>query len=185
MLYYVISRFNLFLREYNKFLGRFSGQMKELIKIREAQEKDTGIILEFIKELAVYEKLLHEVTANESLLKKTLFDTEYAKVLIAEYDGEPAGMALYFHSYSTFLGKPGIYLEDLYVKEKFRGKGLGKGLLKKLAKICDENDFGRLEWSVLDWNKPSIDFYESLGADSQDEWIKYRVTGDTLKKLSE
>ncbi len=159
--------------------------MKELIKIREAQEKDTGIILEFIKELAVYEKLLHEVTANESLLKKTLFDTEYAKVLIAEYGGEPAGMALYFHSYSTFLGKPGIYLEDLYVKEKFRGMGLGKGLLKKLAKICDENDFGRLEWSVLDWNKPSIDFYESLGADSQDEWIKYRVTGDTLKKLSE
>ena len=172
MLYYVISRFNLFLREYNKFFGRFSRQMKELIKIREAQENDTGIILEFIKELAVYEKLLHEVTANESLLKKTLFDTEYAKVLIAEYDGEPAG-------------KPGIYLEDLYVKEKFRGKGLGKGLLKKLAKICDENDFGRLEWSVLDWNKPSIDFYESLGADSQDEWIKYRVTGDTLKKLSE
>ena len=155
------------------------------IVIRKAVKEDCKRMMELVHELAVYEKLLHEVTADESLLKKTLFDTEYAKVLIAEYDGEPAGMALYFHSYSTFLGKPGIYLEDLYVKEKFGGKGLGKGLLKKLAEICDENDFGRLEWSVLDWNKPSIDFYESLGADSQDEWIKYRVTGDTLKKLSE
>ena len=159
--------------------------MNEHINIRKAEEKDTGIILGFIKELAVYEKLLHEVSVNESLLKKTLFETEYAKVLIAEYDKEPAGMALYFHSYSTFLGKPGIYLEDLYVAEKFRGKGLGKKLLKKLAEICVENDFGRLEWSVLDWNKPSIDFYESLGAVSQDEWIKYRVDGETLKKLAE
>jgi GNAT superfamily N-acetyltransferase len=159
--------------------------MNEHINIREAEEKDTDIILGFIKELAVYEKLLHEVTADETLLKNTLFEKEYAKVLIAEYNGKPAGMALYFHSYSTFLGKPGIYLEDLYVSEKHRGKGIGKKLLKRLAAICNENDFGRLEWSVLDWNKPSIDFYESLGAKSQNEWIKYRVDGETLKKMSE
>lgn len=158
--------------------------MEKKILIREAKYEDLGVILNFIKDLAIYEKLLHEVTANEEQLKKTLFDREYAKILIAEYNDESAGMALYFHSYSTFLGKPGIYLEDLYVKEKFRGNGIGKKLLKKLAQICVENDFGRLEWSVLDWNKPSIDFYESLGAKSQDEWIKYRLDGNTLKELA-
>ena len=159
--------------------------MKKKIAMRHAKPEDTNMIFEFIKELAEYEKLLHEVTTTEEQLKKTLFSTEYAKVLIAEYEGETAGIALYFHSYSTFLGKPGIYLEDLFVKEQFRGNGIGKALLKKLANICLENDFGRLEWSVLDWNKPSIDFYESLEAKSQDEWIKYRVDGESLKELAE
>lgn len=158
--------------------------MKKKIMMRQASVEDTGIIFEFIKDLAVYEKLLHEVTATEEQLSKTLFETEYAKVLIAEYDGETAGIALYFHTYSTFLGKPGIYLEDLFVKEQFRGNGIGRALLKKLACICLENDFGRLEWSVLDWNKPSIDFYESLNAKSQDEWIKYRLDGKILEDLA-
>ena len=156
-----------------------------MIEIRKATEKDIDIIFNFIKELAIYEKLENEVTATEDLILETLFKNDKADVLIASYDGNPVGMALYFYTYSTFLGRIGIYLEDLYVKEEYRGKGIGKLLIKNLAKICLDNGYGRLEWSVLDWNKPSIDFYESLDAKPQTEWIKYRLEGKSLKKLSE
>ena len=157
--------------------------MKKDIIIRSAEEKDVKIIYDFINELAVYEKLQHEVTATEEDLKKTLFEEKYAEVLIAEYEGKSAGFALYFHSYSTFLGKAGIYLEDLFVKEQYRGLGIGKALLKKLGEICGEKAFGRLEWSVLDWNKPSIDFYESLGSKCMSEWLRYRLAGEELSNL--
>ncbi len=156
-----------------------------MIEIRQATEKDIDIIFNFIKELAIYEKLENDVTATEDLILETLFKNDKADVLIANYDGNPVGMALYFYTYSTFLGRIGIYLEDLYVKEEYRGKGIGKLLIKNLAKICLDNGYGRLEWSVLDWNKPSIDFYESLDAKPQTEWIKYRLEGKSLKKLSE
>ena len=156
-----------------------------MIEIRKATEKDIDIIFNFIKELAIYEKLENEVTATEDLILETLFKNDKADVLIASYDGNPVGMALYFYTYSTFLGRIGIYLEDLYVREEYRGKGIGKLLIKNLAKICLDNGYGRLEWSVLDWNKPSIDFYESLDAKPQTEWIKYRLEGKSLKKLSE
>lgn len=156
-----------------------------MIEIRQATEKDIDIIFNFIKELAIYEKLENDVTATEDLILETLFKNDKADVLIANYDSNPVGMALYFYTYSTFLGRIGIYLEDLYVKEEYRGKGIGKLLIKNLAKICLDNGYGRLEWSVLDWNKPSIDFYESLDAKPQTEWIKYRLEGKSLKKLSE
>ena len=155
-----------------------------MIEIRQATEKDVDIIFNFINELAIYEKLENEVIATKELILETLFKNNKADVLIANYYGKPVGMALYFYTYSTFLGKIGIYLEDLYVKEKYRGKGIGKLLINNLAKICLDNGYGRLEWSVLDWNKPSIDFYESLGAKPQTEWIKYRLEGETLKNLS-
>ena len=156
-----------------------------MIEIRQATEKDIDIIFNFIKELAIYEKLENDVTATEDLILETLFKNDKADVLIANYDGNPVGMALYFYTYSTFLGRIGIYLEDLYVREEYRGKGIGKLLIKNLAKICLDNGYGRLEWSVLDWNKHSINFYESLDAKPQTEWIKYRLEGKSLKKLSE
>ncbi len=153
------------------------------IKIRIAVEKDTGTILSFIKELAVYEKLLHEVKADEKMLHHNLFEKRYAEVIIAELDSVPVGFALFFHNFSTFLGKPGIYLEDLYVKEQYRGRGFGKKLLAHLAKLTIERDCGRLEWAVLDWNKSAIDFYLSLGALPMNEWTVFRLTGDKLRKL--
>ncbi len=157
---------------------------KELT-IRAAQEADASLILQFIKELAEYEKLSHEVTANEKILSKNLFGEEaYAKVIIAELEGLAVGFALYFHNFSTFLAKPGIYLEDLYVKPAYRGKGIGTQLLKKLAQIAVEKDCGRLEWSVLNWNKDAIRVYEKLGAKAMDEWTTYRLTGDSLEKLA-
>ncbi len=154
-----------------------------MITMRKAKETDVNIIFDFIMELAIYEKLEHEVVATKEILLETLFKENKADVLIAEYNGKPVGMALYFYTYSTFLGRIGIYLEDLYVREEYRGKGIGKGLIKELAKICCQNGYGRLEWSVLDWNKPSIEFYESLGAKAQSEWIKYRIDGEILKDL--
>lgn len=154
--------------------------------IRPAVVADTALILTFIKELADYEKLLHEVVANESTLKESLFgDTPYAKVAIGEYNGKPVSFALYFHNFSTFLGRPGIYLEDLYVQPNMRGKGLGKILLGYLASLAIELNCGRLEWWVLDWNKPAIDFYQSLGAEPMDEWTVNRVTGEALNKLAQ
>jgi len=154
--------------------------------IRKAEESDIPLIFTLIKSLAEYEKLSHEVTATEEKLKQTLFgEQKYAEVLIAEYDGEAAGFALFFHNYSTFIGKPGLYLEDLFVFPHLRGKGIGKALLIKLAQIAIERNCGRFEWSVLDWNEPSINFYKSLGASPMDEWTIYRVTGDKLKKLAE
>ena len=155
------------------------------MEIRYAERKDTAIILNFIKELALYENMLDQVVATEELLEEWLFDKKAAEVLLAVEDGREVGFALFFHNFSTFLGRAGIYLEDLFVLPAYRGKGYGKALLKKLAQIATERDCGRLEWSCLDWNKPSIDFYLSLDAKPMDEWTVYRITGDTLQKLAE
>lgn len=158
----------------------------ENLSLRFAEEKDIPLIFSLIKELAVYEKLLDQVTVNENMLQRYLFGAQkYAEVIIAEYDNEPAGYALFFHNYSTFVGKPGIYLEDLFVKPEFRGKGIGKTLLTYLAKLSVERDCGRFEWVVLDWNEPSIEFYKSLGAKAKDEWIIYRLEDDSLRNLAD
>lgn len=158
---------------------------KQEFKIRIAKEEDTSLILKFIKELADYEKLLSEVVATEEILRESLFKRNMAEVIIGELNGKPIGFALFFHNFSTFLGKPGIYLEDLYVKPAFRGRDFGKQMLRYLATLCEERDCGRLEWWCLDWNKSSIEFYKKLGAESMDEWTTFRVTGKNLKKLSE
>jgi GNAT superfamily N-acetyltransferase len=156
-----------------------------VIVIRPAVREETGRILAFIRELAEYEKLAHEAVADEASLAAHLFgERPYAEALIAEVDGAPAGFALYFHNFSTFVGKPGLYLEDLFVRPAFRGLGLGKRLMVRLARIALERDCGRFEWSVLDWNTPAIDFYRSLGATAMDEWTVQRVGGDALKALA-
>ncbi len=153
--------------------------------IRIATIADYPTILDFIEQLAAYEKLSHEVVATCSALEKTLFgEKPSAEVLIAEYATQPVGFALYFTNYSTFLAKPGIYLEDLFVQPEMRGKGFGKQLLASLAKIAVERDCGRLEWSVLDWNQPAIDFYRSLGAVPMDGWTVNRLTGDALQNVA-
>ena len=154
-------------------------------RIREATEEDVPLILSLIRELAEYEKLSDEVVATEEGLRDSLFgERRYAEVLIAEHDGAPAGFALFFHNFSTFLGKPGIYLEDLYVKSEFRGGGIGKRLLVRLARLARERDCGRLEWWVLDWNEPSIGFYRKLGAVPMDDWTVYRLSGTALEDLA-
>lgn len=153
--------------------------------IRRAEREDVPLVLDFINKLADYERLSHEVVATEGELEKYLFGEEkVAEVVIGYYHDVPVGFALYFYNFSTFLAKPGIYLEDLFVLEEQRGKGFGKALLAYLAKLAVEKDCGRLEWAVLDWNEPSIEFYKSLGAKMMDEWIVNRLTGDTLLKLS-
>ncbi|WP_458405662.1 N-acetyltransferase family protein [Methanobrevibacter sp.] len=154
-------------------------------QFRFADEKDLSLILDFIKELADYENMLDEVVATEDLLHEWIFNKKVAEVIFVLEDNLEVGFALFFHNFSTFLGKAGIYLEDLYVKPEYRGKGYGKGLIKKLASIAVERDCGRLEWWCLDWNTPSIDFYLSLGAEAMDDWTVYRIAGDTLKKLAE
>lgn len=152
--------------------------------IRFADAADTPVILRFIRALAEYEKLEHECLADEASLRAQLFGPRpYAEVLLIEEDGAAHGFALFFHNFSTFLAKPGIYLEDLFVDPTQRGRGYGKALLAKLAGIAVERGCGRLEWSVLDWNKPSIDFYLSLGARPMDEWTVYRLDGEALEKL--
>ncbi len=149
------------------------------VEIRTASPDDVGLILSFIRELAEYEKLDHEVVASEQDLRETLFgDRTVAEVLIAEHESRPAGFALFFHNYSTFLGKPGIYLEDLFVRPEFRGKGIGRSLLEHLVRLGRERGCGRLEWWVLDWNEPAIRFYESLGAEAMSDWTVYRLTLD-------
>jgi GNAT superfamily N-acetyltransferase len=154
-------------------------------EIRPATEDDVPIILSLIRELAEYERLSHEVVATEGLLRESLFgDRRGAEVLIACCKGAPAGFALFFHSFSTFLGRPGIYLEDLYVKPKFRGRGIGRALLAHLARLAKERGCGRLEWAVLDWNEPAIKLYKSIGAVPMDEWTVYRVTGEALETLA-
>ncbi|MCY6958673.1 GNAT family N-acetyltransferase [Clostridium sp. ZC22-4] len=153
-------------------------------KLRFAEVKDVSIILEFIKELADYEKMLNEVVATEEILTESLFEKRIAEVIIGEYKKEPVAFALFFHNFSTFLGKPGIYLEDLYVKPEIRGKGIGKIMLSFLAKLAVERNCGRLEWSCLDWNEPSIEFYKQMGAIPMDEWTVYRVHNKTLDKLA-
>ena len=154
--------------------------MEQKTQYRRAVPGDIPVILHFIQGLADYEHLTDQVVATEELLREWLFEKEKAEVLIAEYEGVPAGFALYFHNFSTFLGRAGIYLEDLFVLPEFRGKGLGKGLLKMLAGIAVERGCGRLEWSCLDWNEPSIDFYRSMGAIPMEGWTDYRLTGQTL-----
>ena len=154
------------------------------INIRKANINDTNIILGFIKQLAEYEKLGHEVVADAEQLRETLFcKNSVAHVLIGEINGEACGFALYFYNYSTFQAKPGIYLEDLFVNDISRGSGLGKALLLKLAKIAIENNCGRLEWSVLNWNKPTIDFYLSIGATPIEGWTKYRLDEETMENI--
>ncbi len=154
-------------------------------KLRFADENDTSLILGFIKELAQYEKLQDQVIATEETLRESLFTKRAAEVIIGEYEGVPVGFAVFFHNFSTFLGQAGLYLEDLYVKPEMRGKGLGQTILSFLAGLALERNCGRLEWSVLDWNEPSIQFYKKLGAVPMDEWTVFRVTGETLKKLGE
>lgn len=159
--------------------------MAETFSFRSAGREDTHLILQFIKKLAEYEKMSDEVVADEAILEQWLFDKQKAEVIFVLEDGKEVGFALFFHNFSTFLGRAGIYLEDLYVDSEYRGKGYGKALLKKLAAIAVERGCGRLEWWCLDWNKPSIDFYLSLGATPMSDWTTYRITGDTLKELAE
>jgi GNAT superfamily N-acetyltransferase len=153
--------------------------------LREAEEKDIPLLLQFIQELADYEKLSNDAKATPESLKKWMFgNTPYAFGLIGYEQDTPVAFAIYFHNFSTFVGKAGIYLEDVFVKPAFRGKGYGKIILSFLAKKAVDNDFGRMEWSVLDWNKPSIDFYKSIGAFPMDEWTVYRLTGEKMKHLA-
>lgn len=159
--------------------------MKNQLQFRYAEKCDVPLILRFIKELVDYEKMLHEVVATEEILAELVFDKKRAEVLIGEYGGEPVGFALFFHNFSTFLGRSGLYLEDLYVTPAFRGKGFGKAFLQKLAAVALERGCGRMEWWCLDWNKPSIDFYISMGAEPMTDRTVYRVAGDALKKLSQ
>nr|WP_269141921.1 GNAT family N-acetyltransferase [Lientehia hominis] len=154
------------------------------MEFRFAEEKDTPLILYFIKELAVYEKMLEEVVATAETLEEWIFQKKKAEVFFAVADGKEVGFALFFHNFSTFLGKAGLYLEDLFILPEYRGKGYGKAIFRKLAQIAVERGCGRMEWSCLDWNSSSIRFYRSLGAVSMDEWTTYRLAGDALEKCS-
>jgi GNAT superfamily N-acetyltransferase len=155
------------------------------IGIKPASEEDVPLILSFVRELAGYERLLHEVSATEDLLRFHRFgERRGAEVVIGQHADEPAGFALFFHNFSTFLGRPGIYLEDLYVRSKFRGNGIGRAMLVYLARLAKERDCGRLEWSVLDWNEPAIRLYRGIGAVSMDDWTVYRVAGEELDELA-
>lgn len=156
----------------------------EGLNLRVAKEEDVALILGFIRELAEYEELLDEVAATEEILRESLFIRKASQVIIAEYNNEPVGFALFFYNFSTFLGKSGIYLEDLYVRPKMRGKGIGKTLLAYLAKLSVDRNCGRFEWWCLDWNQSSIDFYKSIGAIPMDEWTVFRVHNDELTKLA-
>ena len=154
--------------------------------IRPAGPPDVPVILSLIRDLAEYERLSHEVEATEDVLRRNLFgERPYAETLIGELRGEPIAFAVYFHNFSTFLGKPGLYLEDLFVKRSGRGLGVGRAILIRLAKIAVERNCGRLEWSVLDWNEPALAFYKSLGAVPMNDWTIHRVTGDALRSLAE
>ena len=155
------------------------------VTFRKAERKDVALILEFIQGLAAYEHMENDVVADEALLEEWIFDKQKAEVIFAVADGKEVGFALFFHNFSTFLGRAGLYLEDLFVKPEYRGKGYGKAILKKLAAIAVERGCGRLEWWCLDWNKPSIDFYLSLGAEPMSDWTVYRIAGDTLRQLAD
>lgn len=155
------------------------------LTFRYAAEADTPLILQFIRELAEYEHMLDQVVADEATLADQLFHRKNAEVIFALEDGKEVGFALFFHNFSTFLGRSGLYLEDLFVFPEHRGKGYGRAILQKLASIAVERGCGRLEWWCLDWNRPSIDFYRSLGAEPMSDWTVYRLTGDTLKNLAE
>lgn len=155
------------------------------LSFRKAERTDVPLVLEFIRELADYEHMLNEVVATPELLEKWIFDERKAEVVFAVVEGQEVGFALFFHNFSTFLGRAGIYLEDLYVRPEFRGKGYGKALIRELARIAVERGCGRLEWWCLDWNKPSIDFYLSLGAEPMKDWTVYRIAGQALTDLAE
>lgn len=153
--------------------------------IRPAKEDDAPLILSLIKGLAEYEKLSHEVVATEELLRETLFGARrVAEVILGQFGGEPVGFALFFHNFSTFLGRPGIYLEDLFVKPEMRGKGIGRVMLAYVAHLAKERQCGRFEWAVLDWNEPALKFYKSISAVPMDEWTVHRVTGEALDRLA-
>ncbi len=159
--------------------------MNKHIRIEKTAEKDIPLIFSFIKRLAEYEKLSHEVVATEKILRETLFgEQRFAEVVIAYYNDVAVGYALFFHNFSTFIGRPGLYLEDLFVEPEFRGKGIGKSLLQYLAQIAVERKCGRMEWAVLNWNESAISFYKRLGAAPMNEWTVYRLTGDALKTLA-
>jgi GNAT superfamily N-acetyltransferase len=155
------------------------------IQFRQAGPEDAGLILRFIRALAEYEKMADQVVATEELLRDWLFEKQAAKVIFAMEGEKEVGFALYFHNFSTFLGRAGLYLEDLFVLPEYRGKGYGKALLKRLAAIAVERGCGRLEWSCLDWNQPSIDFYRSLGAEPMSDWTVYRMSGKTLERMAD
>ena len=157
----------------------------ESLSFRAAQRQDVPLILEMIRALAEYEHLLDEVVATEEVLEEWLFDKEKAEVLFPMLEGKEIGFALYFHNFSTFLGRAGLYLGDLYIQPEYRGRGYGRKVLQKLAQIAVERGCGRLEWWCLDWNASSIAFYKNLGAQPMDEWTVYRLTGDTLRGLAE
>lgn len=153
--------------------------------LRSTSIEDCSLILDFIKELAEYEKLSHEVVATVEILEETLFgEKSYAEVFIGEFEGNPVGYALFFNNFSTFTGRPGIYLEDIYVQPEMRGKGFGKCMLSYLAHLAVERNYTRVEWSVLDWNEPSIQFYRSIGAMPMDEWTVQRLDGDALASFA-
>ena len=154
------------------------------MKFRCANKDDLSLILFFIKQIAIYEKMLDEVVNNEKLIKEWVFDKKIAEVIFVLENDKEVGFALFFHNYSTFVGRGGIYLEDLYVLPEHRGKGYGKGLLKEVAKIAVARNCGRMEWCCLNWNKPSIDFYLSLGAKPMNEWTTYRLSGETLINIA-
>ena len=159
--------------------------MENKLTFRYAERKDVPLILQFIKDLAEYEKMLDEVVADEATLEEWIFDQKKAEVLFAMEEGKEVGFALFFHNFSTFLGRAGLYLEDLFVQPEHRGKGYGKRILQKLAAIAVERTCGRLEGWCLDWNQPSIDFYLSLGAEPMSDWTVYRIAGDTLQNLAQ
>lgn len=159
--------------------------MENKLTFRYAVRKDIPLILQFIRDLAEYEKLLDEVVADEATLEEWIFDQEKAEVIFAMKEGKEVGFALFFHNFSTFLGRAGLYLEDLFVLPEYRGKGYGKQILQKLAAIAVQRKCGRLEWWCLDWNQSSIDFYLSLGAEPMSDWTVYRISGDTLQDLAQ
>lgn len=159
--------------------------MENKLTFRYAVRKDIPLILQFIRDLAEYEKLLDEVVADEATLEEWIFDQKKAEVIFATKEGKEVGFALFFHNFSTFLGRAGLYLEDLFVLPEYRGKGYGKQLLKKLASIAVQRKCGRLEWWCLNWNQSSIDFYLSLGAEPMSDWTVYRISGDTLQDLAQ
>lgn len=153
-------------------------------KLRFAEKEDTGLILDFIRELAIYEDMLDDVLATEEVLMNSLFERKSAEVIIGEYEDKPVAFALFFHNFSTFLGVPGIYLEDLYVKPEMRRKGLGEIMISYVAKLAVERNCGRFEWSCLNWNEPSIKFYKNMGAVPMDQWTVYRASGESLYEMA-
>ncbi len=155
-----------------------------MLTFRFAERKDCGLILDFIRRLAEYEKISDQLVATEELLEHWIFDLRKAEVIFPCIDGKEVGFALFFHNFSTLLGRAGIYLEDLFILPEYRGRGCGRAMMKKLAQIAAERGCGRLEWWCLDWNKPSIDFYLSLGAEPMSDWTTYRIAGDTLTELA-